>query len=293
MHAIYQKQSGVLANTVISDIDDISLSNAKNSGEKDNGVIARANSSNALLSASASASSASAATTAAAINQQKLKTVNHFIGVDYAHCNSCYNGIQFELNNKQQTDIFLKALQFRSSKNIFYRNDSNNNNSNHSNGEESDEGKLYIRRGFHNHTREIAIEQFEPIMIQKTSQNFSTSSSSSFRTNGSGDGTVGAVGGDSSYGVRTWNLANVNGYRMEAGETYTILIHCSSNSMFIYSLMDCDESDQLANELFYQNEFYSVNTGYHVNEDFECVRMNQSHSTRKFNGRLTFAVEKH
>jgi len=230
MHAIYQKQSEVAKQNILK----------TPRGGKDSDNASSANASNANGSPAKIISSA--VTT-------NLKNVEHQIGSELRFCNSSYNGILFELNNKQQTGMCLRSIKFRSGI------------------KDCKDGRLYIRAGFHANEKSIEIEAFEPIAITESFMHVDSRSS----------------GG--SYGVRTLTITAAGGYYMEAGETYTIMLHSPSNEFFVY--YQTADSDELANELFYENTYYGLNTGFYVNDEFES-----GHGVRKFSGSLTFGVAK-
>jgi hypothetical protein len=74
-------------------------------------------------------------------------------------------------------------------------------------------------------------------------------------------------------------------YYMEEGETYTVLIHSSMDDYFLY--YSNAHEGELANEVAYENNYFSMNTGFYVTGDFE--RMN---GVRKFCGSISVDVDK-
>ena len=80
-------------------------------------------------------------------------------------------------------------------------------------------------------------------------------------------------------------MSLVEEYYLEAGETYTLLIHSSQDDYFLY--YSNAQEGELANEVAYENNYFSLNTGFYVTNEFERVD-----GVRKFCGILSVDVDK-
>lgn len=120
-----------------------------------------------------------------------------------------------------------------------------------------------IIRGFHAQEAEIEIEHYDPII--NISERFIEDDMMCI-------------------GIRQMIIPG-KGYYMESGETYTLLIHSPTDDYFVY--YKNAQEDELANEMAYENVYYSLNTGFYVTNEFE-----KCGGVRKFCGILSVDVER-